>query len=105
MDRRLMGTVRFDWGDLPIHDGRDEGDQISFQAGTTFQFSGARTATGFELLFTGSHEPDQILLLSRADQRDLRIPADRPPLPVIHAVRASPDFARRPPMGWNSWNY
>ena len=105
VDRRLMGTVRFDWGDLPIHDGREEGDQISFQAGATFQFSGARTATGFELLFTGSHEPDQILLLSRADQRDLRIPADRPLLPAIHAVKAPLDFARRPPMGWNSWNY
>jgi len=102
---RISGTARFDWGDLAIQNGLIQGERLSFSAGSSFYFAGARSSHGIALQLHSKQGPDQTLLLSATDVSALHLPPDRAPLPPLHPIHASPSLASRPPMGWNSWNY
>ena len=102
---RLSGTVRFDWGDLPIQNGIVENERLSFSVGSGFEFSGSKTFNSIELTFHDERAPDQALLLSAAGDEALQLPHYRPPLPSLRAIHAPPAIANTPPMGWNSWNH
>src|SRR6187402_2790394 len=46
---RISGTARFDWGDLAIQNGLIQGERLSFSAGSSFYFAGARSSHGIAL--------------------------------------------------------
>jgi alpha-galactosidase len=102
---RLSGTARFDWGDLAIQNGILKDDRLSFSVGSMFHFTGASNLQGIELSFHDDRGSDQTLRLSATDETILQLPTDRPPLPALRTLPASPVIASKPPMGWNSWNY
>lgn len=101
---RLIGTVRFDWGDLAIQNGIIEDGHLSFSVGM-LQFSGSKNSSGITLLLQNEDAPDQVLTLSPMDEKALQLPSDRAPLPPLKPVQAPIGVANTPPMGWNSWNY
>jgi alpha-galactosidase len=104
----LSGKVVYSWGETPIVDGKVEGDKVSFFV----EFGGARKV---RIPWTGNVADGKVNLKierpRRAPEELVAQPVDaklveppaKLPLPAVKDLPGN-TLARKPPMGWNSWN-